>query len=165
MNKPLVSLVGWFLLVAALGFYLFGIGKAIHLTLAEKAINEGDYSPVLESLIASVQALLLTNLGMLLGISVANPTSSVAHQLLLARPAAAASAPVGGIPNPLSLREKIQLLGLALYVFSLVLCVAAWAGDNFSNDARRVVPLVSTSGKMFFGVALAYLTLVLSNKP
>lgn len=165
MNKSIVSLTGWALLIAALGFYLYGIGKALQLTFSALPITAGDYSPVLESLIASVQALLLTNLGVLLGISVTAPTSAVAQKMLLGRAAQGVQVQSLELPDPLTMREKIQLFALALYILSLVACVVAWAVNNFSDDQAKVVPLVSASGKMFFGVVLAYLTMVLSSKP
>lgn len=172
MNKPLVSLVGWLLLFSALGFFLYGIGYAIYLSW--DGTVEKEYSPVLEGIIASLQALLLTNLGMLLGISVANPQSGVAQQLLLGGSKKELEAQKLDFPDPLSLRDKIQLFGLAIYVVTLIACVVTWAVNDFpsgmsaeatTTTKREVVPLVAASGKMFFGVVLAYVTLVLSKKP
>ncbi len=171
-NKPIINLVGWLLLFSALGFFLYGIGYAIYLSWDGNV--EKEYAPALEGIIASLQALLLTNLGMLLGISVANPQSGIAQQLLLGRPAKGVEAQKLDLPDPLSLREKIQLFGLVVYVVSLIVCVVTWAVNDFpsglSNDTttttkREVLPLIAASGKIFFGVALAYLTLVLTTKP
>lgn len=160
MKSPAIAYVGWLLLLTALGFYLYGIGEAIYLTWPKEGMKR-EYSPVIESVISSIQALLLTNLGVLLGISVANPQSAVAQQLMLNRRSGMDAQIIKPV-DPLELRDKIQLFALCLYVLSLISCLITWAVNDFSSETKEVVPVVSASGKMFFGVALAYLTAVLS---
>jgi hypothetical protein len=70
MKMPVTAFVGWVLIIAAFGFYLYGVADAIYLTLEGKAET---YNGVLSSSTSSIQALMLTNLGALLGISVTNP--------------------------------------------------------------------------------------------
>ena len=164
MKSPVIAYVGWLLLLSALGFYLFGIGQAIYLSWSAKDIGADAYSPVLESVISSIQALLLTNLGILLGISVAKPGSGVAQRLMLGAGSTKDALRLP-ITDPLLLREKVQLFALTLYILSLIACVVTWAMNHFSSETKDVVPLVASSGKMFFGVALAYLTTVLRQDP
>lgn len=161
MKSPVIAYVGWLLLLSALGFYVYGIYEAIRLSWPDKHIGTDEYSPVLESVISSLQALFLTNLGMLLGISVAKPQSEVAKQLMLGR-LGGNNAQALQVTDPLLVRDIIQFFALALYILSLIGCVVTWAANHFSSKPEEVVPLVSASGKMFFGVVLAYLTAVLS---
>lgn len=153
--------VGWFLLICATGFYGYGIIEAICVSLKYKGnIPDDAYSPVLASFMSTIQGLLLTNLGALLGISVKDPNSPVARNMMLQKPVAQNSL-VNTVGNPLQLREKIQLLALVMYVISLVACVITWAVEGFSSDSKEVVPVVSESGKVFVAVVLAYLTMIL----
>jgi len=72
MKTVITSFVGWLLILSALAFYLYGIGDAIPLSW-KGGIGEGDYPEVINTTINSIQALLLTNLGIVLGISVTKP--------------------------------------------------------------------------------------------
>ena len=162
MKSPVVVYVGWLLLFAAISFYGYGIFEAIMLSWSETPIGENDFPPFLATTISSMQALLLTNLGILLGISIAKPESGVARQLMLGNnDKHRINAEIKG---PLAIREKIQLFSLVIYIISLIACMATWIKDDFSSKPTEVVSLISESGKMFIGVVLAYLTAVLANR-
>lgn len=158
MNNSLVSYVGWLLLFAALGFYGYGIYTAISLSWSPiTSTSNLPYHDVLSTTIGSIQALLLTNLGILLGISVANPSSPVAQALKLGSGTNVNMAPL----PPMQLKEKIQLFALVLYVCSLIACFVTWAVNKFSSDPKDVVPVIPETGRLFIGVVLAYLTAAL----
>lgn len=165
MKGPITNYVGWLLLAGVFGFYVYGLGLAIDLSWTGN-IAKGSYPAALSTAISSIQALLLTNLGALLGISVTNRQSSVAHALLLHGPSTAGGGGAGAAqfpapPDPLALREKVQLAALVLYILGLLAYLITWGHADFVSDDSRIVDLVSQSGKMFIGVAIAYLTAVL----
>jgi hypothetical protein len=159
MEKNATAYVGWLLLLSVLAFYGYGIGAAVELSWGRGPITES-YNNVIYTTVGSIQALLLTNLGVLLGISFVKPESAIARQVLLST---SKLAQIKGPVPPLELREKIQLFAVVLYVVSLIVCSITWIVDDFSTDTKDVVPIIPDSGKMFLGVALAYLTAVLSN--
>ncbi|MBC7509058.1 MAG: hypothetical protein H7320_09970 [Ferruginibacter sp.] len=119
--KDSVSYVGWLLFFAALGFYSYGIFEAIRLswsTEPETVIIK--YHDVLSTTIGSIQALLLANLGMVLGVSIADPNSNVARSLKLNKTEnGIEKAP----PPPMELKDKIQLSALIIYVICLIACL------------------------------------------
>lgn len=157
--KEIVSYVGWLLLLAALGFYGYGIIEAIRQTINSTSDKPVDYPEFLSTTIGSIQALLLTNLGMLLGIAVTKPDSEVARSLKLGSKSSTVEvAP----PSPMELKEKIQLFALVIYIFSLIACLIIWIIKDFETDTKLIVSVISESGKMFIGVVLAYLTAVLN---
>lgn len=160
MKTPLISYVGWLLLLSVLGFYGYGIFEAVRLSWPTSPSSEPiPFSEVLSTTISSIQALLLTNMGMLLGISVANRNSAVARQLLLdSRPQPGVERE---IPLPMDVKEKVQLFALAIYVLGLVICLITWIHNDFSTKNTEMVSVVAESGKMFIGVALAYLTAII----
>ena len=75
MKNSIASYVGWLLLFAALGFYIYGMGQAIYLSWPLKSLPSPTtiiprlnpdlvpFWPELAALLSSIQALLLTNLG------------------------------------------------------------------------------------------------------
>ena len=161
MKGPIIAYIGWLLIVASFGFYVYGIYEAIALSWQKEDIIVGQYPEVLSTTIGAIQALLLANLGILLGISIAKPESGVAKSLMLntSKTKLAGYVP----PQPLQIKDKIQLFALVIYIFSLIACLITWGHDGFSTDSTKVISIISESGKMFIGVVLAYLTAVLSN--
>lgn len=155
MKNSLVAYVGWLLLIAAFGFYMYGIGDAIVCTLREDQTKIVAFPEIIAGTLSSIQALLLTNLGIVLGISISRPDSAMARQLI------PRSRPAAPLPS-MALRDTIRLFGVVLFLLALIACVITWGKAGFVTDSTKVVPLVSESGKMFFGVVLAYLTAIFS---
>jgi hypothetical protein len=162
MKTSIPALVGWLLLLSALGFYGYGIFEAIRLSWDGKGKSFDDMN-FIPGIISSIQAILLTNLGAVLGISVANPKSALARQVLPQKDKAANgdNANTKDIVSPLDLKDKIQLFALSIYILSLIACLISWGNNNFVNDTT-ISSVVSHSGQMFFGVILAYLSLIFS---
>jgi hypothetical protein len=166
MKTFITASVGWVLLLGIFGLYAYGLTIAIQLTWTGN-ISAGKYPEALSTAVNAVQALLLTNLGLLLGISVTKPNSPVARALMLqsATPkqgegdlkAAASVAP----PDPLTLRDQIQMAALAIYIIGLIACAITWIHNDFTSDSSKSVDVVTSSGKMLIGVAITYVTAVL----
>lgn len=161
MKNSITSYVGWLLLVSAFGFYIYGISEAVILSWTNSEIGPGRFSDILSTTLSSIQALLLTNLGVVLGISIAKPDSPLARNIMLnsfTNPTTKAP------PPPVELREKLQVIAVAVYVFCLIVCLITWIHNDFSTETKQVVSIVPESGKMFIGVVLAYLTAVLRSQ-
>lgn len=167
MKTFITASVGWILLLGIFGLYAYGLTIAIQLTWIGD-IPTGKYPEALSTAVNAIQALLLTNLGILLGISVTKPNSPVARALMLqpATPpkqqdgdlkAAALTAP----PDPLTLTDQIQMAALAIYIIGLIACTITWIHNDFTSDSSKSVDVVTSSGKMLIGVAITYVTAVL----
>jgi hypothetical protein len=158
--KVIVSSVGWLLLLTTLFFYGYSIFTAIDLSWPlGPGKAELPFNPVLATALGSIQALLLANLGMLLGISIVKPDSQVARALKLRKGQAGVDqAPL----PPMELKEQIQLGAMVIYIISLIACSITWVTNDFSENPNEVVPIISESGKLFLGVIMAYITAVLS---
>lgn len=154
--KNLTAVTGWLLLIAGMGAYLYGICKAIWpVYLPGK--TEPFYPEMLETITTSIGAILLTNLGAVLGISVTRPNTVMARIRL--SPAAIA------VPEPASQREKIQIAAVLIYVISLIACSVHWALSTFRATPVAVVSLIPQYGKTLIGVISAYFALVLAVNP
>src|SRR5690242_17613691 len=130
MKNPVVSYVGWLLVLAAVIFYGYGIYEAIAMSLCEKTTAEPiAYPEVLSTTIGSMQTLLLTNLGIILGISIANPNSAMAKSLMLTKPkdGLIEKAP----PPPMDIKEKVQMGALLIYIIALIACLITWGIKEF----------------------------------
>lgn len=154
--KGMAVYVGWLLLFSAVGFYLYGIVQAI----VESFSEEISYNPYLLTTIGSIQALLLANLGAVLGIKFANPGSNIGRALSLT--SRTSKEP---LPPPLEGRDKVQLFALALFTLSLISCFITWIVKDFSINQQEVVSIIPDSGKMFIAVVLSYVTAIVSPKP
>lgn len=159
MKSPVVFYVGWLLLLATVGFYGYGIIHAIVLSLQYGPIDKSKFPEYITTTMSTIQAMLLTNLGVLLGVSIAKPDSPIAEQMLFRKSSKLMEPEVA--KDPMDLRLQIQLFGLVVYIISLVACMITWGINKFSLEPTEVMPLVSESGKMFMGVALAYATFIL----
>lgn len=167
MKTFITASVGWILLLGVFGLYAYGLTIAIQLTWTGN-IPTGKYPEALSAAVNAVQALLLTNLGVLLGIAVTKPNSPVARALML-QPATPPKPIEGGAQpaafpvqvDPLTLRDQIQMAALAIYVIGLIACTITWAHNDFISESNKSIDVVTSSGKMLIGVALSYLTAVL----
>ncbi|PSL27465.1 hypothetical protein [Dyadobacter jiangsuensis] len=158
MKTSAIAYIGWLLVGVISLFYTYGIIEAIRISWGAGPIAR-EYSEVLSAMVGSIQALLLANLGALLGISIADPSSNVARQLMLNRPTQQKANL--NPPTASGVQEKVQLVAMVMYVISLIACLVTWIMEDFSSESENVVSVISNSGKMFIGVALAYVTAVL----
>jgi hypothetical protein len=164
MKSPVVVYVGWFLILSAFCFYSYGLVEAIILSWSTSVpVDYTKYPETLSVTMSSIQTLLLTNLGVVLGISIAKPNSAMARQIMLNRSSTTTEAEKD-IPDPLSLKDKIQLFALVIYIISLTACLVTWIVNKFSSQPSDIVSIIAESGKMFIGVVLAYLTAVLGRQ-
>lgn len=106
----------------------------------------------------SMGAILLTNFGAVLGISITSPNSVMANKILLGQ--------IVKNSNPPTKTEKIQLLGVIVYLLTLIVCFIKWLVVEFDRDAtiKLIVPFVEQYGKTLIAIVLAYATLVISEK-
>lgn len=158
MNKSILSFAGWLLLSTAIAFYIYGIGKAIAMSWTPLTEDQAKNFPVfLSSAVGSIQAILITNMGVLLGIAIKDPNSAVANQLTIfsGKP----TSTINEVTPPLESQEKIQLFGVILLIISFVACMVVWAKRDFVDD-RTILPVIIESGKMFIGITLAYFSLL-----
>jgi hypothetical protein len=153
--KQLSSYIGWILVLSALGFYIYGIVGAIVQTVGSTSTKSVAYPSFLANTIGSLQALLLTNLGVLLGISVVKPASGIARALRLS---SQEDTDKEDTPSPKELSQTIQLFALVIFVICLIACLITWIVKCFSEDTKLVVPIISDSGKTFSAVVIAYVT-------
>lgn len=167
MNKTLIAaLIGWLLLGGAALFYGYGLYEAISVTLQPDLTEAGKVKQipeVLSTTLGAINALLLTNLGIVLGISIAKPGSSMARAVLF-NASKTSELKALEVEDPIKLAAQLQLLAVIIYVLALVLCLIIWIIKGFSLNPQNVISTVSESGKMFIGVVLAYLTVVLGIK-
>ena len=153
--KNLSSIIGWFLLLIALGLYLYGVFFAIKISLQANIGKEiPELHEILDTLTATIGAILLTNFGAVLGISVTQPKSGLAGKMLINKVE---------LPDPMTRREIIQFFAVLVYLITLVACFITWAINSFHADdqAKPVATLVSQNGKMLIGVISAYVAFVL----
>lgn len=157
MRTQIASLAGWLLVLFTSLIYLYGVGFAIFNPLDK---DGSAYIPEpLDNIVSTIGAILLTNLGAVLGISVAKPNSAFARFPLLV-------GQKGIAPDPVSQRETIQYIAVIVYMVVLVACFFKWASVAFvkDGDPKKVVPIVIQNGKNLIGVIAAYAAYILSNK-
>lgn len=151
--KQIPSIIGWILLIIAFTAYLYGIYYAIFTPLKG---NDGKFSipEPLDTLLTTLSAILLTNLGAVLGIAVTNPNSGLAGKTLF----------VKSIPPPLTQREFIQLIAVLIYLVALIACFIDWAYSTFRANSLPVAAFIPSAGKTLIGVITAYVAFVLGTK-
>lgn len=166
MKNSIASYAGWLLLIAALGFYIYGIVHAIYLSWPYDAQHPRttaiEFWPELATMLSTMQALLMTNLGVILGISITNRNSNFARAFLLSKSSSKGiqSPP----PTPFEVKEIIQVVAVIIYILALIACLITWIHNDFKSSPQEIVSVVSESGKMFLGVVVAYVAALLSNQ-
>jgi hypothetical protein len=157
------ALIGWILILAVFGVYLYGAFHAIQISWTGKhpsseslKIEEG-----LDAAISSINALLLTNFGAVLGISVAIPSSALSKNLLLS----GRSGTEKEIVPPMSKREQIQFASVLVFLLVLIASMVTYIYDGWTSDTKSILPFVSQSAKMFIAVIVAYFAFILGTKP
>lgn len=154
--KNIAAIIGWLLLIAGLGAYVFGIVFAIFFPIKtmEAGVMVYKIPEALETLTTSIGAILLTNLGAVLGISIAKPDASLSRIAL-----APQKAP---LPAPVTKREWIQIVAVLVYVITLIACGIAWAIASFKANPDPIVALIPQYAKTLIGVITAYVAFVLA---
>ena len=156
--KQLPAIIGWTLLITALGLYLYGIYYAIFTPneIKDKTGVITGYSipEPLDTLVSTIGAILLTNLGAVLGISVSQPQSALAGKTLISAKT---------VESPMSKRELIQFIAVITYIVTLISCFITWAHYAFGKEPNtiHIVPLIQQYGKTLIGVITAYIAFVL----
>lgn len=148
MNKPIPAIIGWSLLFLALGIYIYGICWGIFMYDPGKEIEP------LSSIVATINAILLTNLGAVLGIAVTKPDSPLAQRVLIGGNTRDSS-------EPTTKRESIQYFAVMLYILVLVTCFIAWICTLLEEKKNSISELIVQNGKALIGVITAYLGFVL----
>lgn len=160
------AFIGWFLILALFSLYLYGSFLAIYISWTKSGdglvLREG-----LDAAISSINALLLTNLGAVLGISVTNPTSALARNILPKRAVAGDQDKENQereVKLPMDSREQIQLYSVIVLLIVLLACLVTYACKGWTSDIKVLLPFVSQGAKLFIGVAIAYITFILGVK-
>ena len=145
--------IGWILLTAAIGFYGYGVFEAATLSWNKvPAAHDLVIPSALDSFTTAIGALLLTNFGAVLGISLTRKDSALASRMLLRRAGLNRQ-----IPFFVLAIDNIQYALVILYLVSLIICLVTSIHNGFSADPKQVVPFVSQTAITFFGVLTAYL--------
>ena len=157
MKEKNPAITGWVLVIIAFSVYIYGIYFAIYTPL--KKGNTLYIPEPLDSILSTIGAILLTNLGAVLGISVAKPSSGLARMTLIGNKDAA-------VQDPITMREILQYCAVILYMIVLVICFFVWAKNTFLPDDKinPVVSIITQNGKTLFGVIAAYIAFVLGTK-
>lgn len=152
--KNLTALIGWILLVAGLGVYLCGIIFAIFFPIEDTQNGQVVMlmPEALETVTTSVGAILLTNLGAVLGISIVKPNNGLARVAMKSI----------SVPEPITMREAIQIAAVLLYIISLLACGIKWGIATFKQEPDPVVALIPQYAKTLIGVITAYIAFVLA---
>ena len=161
--KSVNALIGWILIGIGILFYLYCVCYALDISWNQKHGADNKLLLVPEGLdaaVTSINALLLTNLGAVLGISVTMPGSALSRNILPTSPLKGA----GEIKEPMNSREQIQLIFLIVFLIALIACFITWIKLKFTSDSQIIAPYVAQSAKMFIGVVLAYLSFILGRK-
>lgn len=157
--KNLSAAIGWLLLSVGIAIYIYGIVTAIFNPIVEHPPTgpETKHIPeALETITTTIGAILLTNLGAVLGISISKPQSGLANIAFLS--------PKISVPDPVTQRELIQFVAVLIYIITLIGCGVDWAVSTFKAKPDAVVELVPQYGKTLLGVITAYLAFVLAAK-
>jgi hypothetical protein len=156
--KNVVAIIGWLLLAAGIGSFIYGIYFAIFLSyeVEEHGLTVLKMPETLEAITTGVGAILLTNLGAMLGISITQPAAKTT------RIAFAPSAMRITVIDPPTIRDWIQTGAVLIYVIALVACGIKWASATFKATPDLVVPLISQNSKTLIGVVSAYFAFVLA---
>jgi hypothetical protein len=158
------ALIGWFLILVALGFYLYGVYEAIAIAWEQKKNGENLVTVLpegIDTILTSFNALLLTNLGIVLGISVTLPSSALSRNLI---PRSSLHGAAGGeVRDPLNSREQVQLVCLIAFLLALCACFVTWLVKEVWQG-KTIVAYVSQSAKTLAAVLVTYLSFVLGTR-
>ncbi len=150
MKKPIKYLLGLFIFIGC-AIYIYGIVLACLESWPE---HQPPYQiPVfLSTTVTSIAALLATNLGAVLGITITKSDSLFGETKTW---------------NPLTVfREpeptNFQATACYIYAISLIACGVVWACRGFEPDPAKIVPLIPEMTKSLLGVIIGVLAMSLN---
>ncbi|MBE5322284.1 hypothetical protein IM793_24255 [Pedobacter sp. MR2016-19] len=154
--KNVIALIGWLLLLSGLAVYLYGVTFAIFFStsVVENGTKVLKIPDALETVITTIGAILLTNLGAILGISIMKPNAAIAKIAMVGKDIE--------LPESITVREKNQIAGVLFYIITLIACGVKWASATFKEVPNPVVVLIPQYGKTLIGIITAYLAFVLA---
>ncbi|MBP6416882.1 MAG: hypothetical protein KA330_10530 [Chitinophagaceae bacterium] len=152
MKKPIKYLLGFFIFIGC-AIYIFGIVQAC---IVSWHPDRPPYEiPVfLSTTVTSIAALLATNLGAVLGISITK-SNSLFGEMKTWNPLT-----VFSDPEPTNFQATVCYV----YVFSLVACGVVWAIRGFEPDTTKIVPLLPEMTKSLLGIIIGALAMALNIK-
>jgi len=149
MKKSIEILIAFLFAVGCLA-YIYGIYQACYISLqADPDLSK--MPAFLSSIVTSIGAVLATNLGAVLGIAIAAPTSSFAQ---------ASWKPLAVFTSPTP--TNVQITACYLYVLILVVVSIVWGIKDF--DTVHVVSTIPELTKTFLGVIVGVLAITLARK-
>ena len=153
MNKPITYLLG-LLIFLGCGLFVYGILKACLLSWSPEN-SSYDMASFLTGSVTSIAAILSTNLGAVLGISLSAPNSSRFK--------------ISENWNPISFFTKpnqtnIQIIACYIYILSLLAAGIVWAHRDFITETNKIVPLIPELTKSLLGVIVGVLAITLNIK-
>lgn len=148
MNKPITYLLG-FLIFIGCGAFVYGIALAC---IKSWNATANEIPPFLSGTVTSIAAVLSTNLGAVLGITVSNPGSKFRESKSW---------------NPLSFFTSpspsvIQTIVCYVYILSLIAAAIVWAHRDFTTETTIIVPLIPELTKSLLGVIVGVLAISLN---
>ena len=151
MDKAIQYLIVFLFAVGGLA-YLYGIFKACWISLQKNPVVS-DMPAFLSSTITSIGAVLATNLGAVLGITItkASPefSEAVLHPLIAFTTLSVTS---------------VQVIACYLYIISLVAVSIVWGKKDFTPDPNKVVSTIPELTKTFLGVIVGVFAITLAKK-
>lgn len=150
MKKPITYLLGLFIFIGC-AIYIYCIALAcIESWPRFQSVYE---IPVfLSTTVTSIAALVATNLGAVLGITITK-SNSLFGESKTWKPLTAFSE-----PEP----TNFQATAFYIYVLSLIACGVIWAVRKFEPDPTLIVPLIPEMTKSLLGVIIGVLAMSLN---
>ena len=150
MSKPILYLLAFLIFTGCVAF-IYGISQAC---IKSWPMANGDYLiPIfLSSTVTSIAAVLSTNLGAVLGITISNPTSSLRNLKTWN--------PINLFINPSP--TVFQTVACYVYIVSLTAAAIVWAHRQFVSE--NIVPLIPELTKSLLGVIVGVLAISLNTQ-
>jgi hypothetical protein len=153
MRTSVKYLLGAFIYIG-FALFIYGIFEACRISWP---INKPPYEieNILSTTTTSISALFATNLGAVLGFSIAKPNSTFT-KLKTWNPITALLD-----PEP----TNLQIIACYIYTLSLFVCGIVWAHRGFEEDPKLIVSIVPEMAKYLIGVIIGAVALGLNIKP
>lgn len=150
MNKPISYLLG-FLIFVGCGAFVYGIALACIVSWPTDSTNY-EIAAFLSSTVTSIGAVLSTNLGAVLGITVTNTGSRFSDTREWN--------PIRFFSNPSP--TIIQIMACYVYILALIVASVVWAHRDFTVEANKIAPLIPELTKSLLGVIVGVLAISLN---